>query len=57
VEFDKRFLIIGNVQATPTRRFFRSSGRQLWMGVTITAGTDEFRVPDHYPLNAASFAR
>ena len=26
---------------------------KLWMGVTIHSGDREFRVPDHYPLNAA----
>ena len=27
---------------------------ELWMGVTIHSGDREFRVPDHYPLNAAA---
>ena len=28
---------------------------KLWLGVTIHSGDREFRVPDHYPLNAAGW--
>jgi len=28
---------------------------KLWMGATIHSGDREFRVPDHYPLNAAGW--
>jgi hypothetical protein len=27
----------------------------LWLGPTITSGDREFRVPEHYPLNAAGW--
>lgn len=55
VEYGKKFLIIGNMQATTYKEVFpliKADG--LWMGVSIHSGDREFRVPDHYPLNAAS---
>lgn len=55
VEHRKKFLIIGNVQAiTYVEVFPLIKSDKLWMGVTIHSGDREFRVPDHYPLNAAS---
>lgn len=54
VEYEKRFLIIGNVQAITYKEVFPLiKADKLWMGVTIHSGDREFRVPDHYPLNAA----
>lgn len=54
VEHDKKFLIIGNVQALTYKEVFPLiKDNRLWMGVTIHSGDREFRVPDHYPLNAA----
>lgn len=54
VEHKKKFLIIGNVQATTYKEIFPLiKADRLWMGVTIHSGDREFRVPDHYPLNAA----
>jgi hypothetical protein len=56
VEQGKRFLIIGNVQAiTYIEIFPLIKADKLWMGVTIHSGDREFRVPDHYPLNAAGW--
>ncbi|MDO8673299.1 MAG: adenine-specific methyltransferase EcoRI family protein, partial [Dehalococcoidia bacterium] len=56
VENEKRFLIIGNVQAITYKEIFPLiKGDRLWMGVTIHSGDREFRVPDHYPLNAAGW--
>lgn len=54
IEHEKKFLIIGNVQAVTYKEIFPliKSGK-LWMGATIHSGDREFRVPDHYPLNAA----
>lgn len=55
VEHGKKFLIIGNMQATTYKEVFPLiKADKLWMGVTIHSGDREFRVPDHYPLNAAS---
>ena len=56
VEHGKRFLIIGNVQAITYKEIFPLiKADKLWMGVTIHSGDREFRVPDHYPLNAAGW--
>jgi len=56
VEHGKRFLIIGNVQALTYKEVFPLiKADKLWMGVTIHSGDREFRVPDHYPLNAAGW--
>ena len=53
-ESAKTFLIIGNVQAITYKEVFPLiMADKLWMGVTIHSGDREFRVPDHYPLNAA----
>ncbi len=54
MEHEKRFLIIGNVQAITYKEIFPLiKADKLWMGVTIHSGDREFRVPDHYPLNAS----
>lgn len=56
VEYDKRFLIIGNVQALTYKESFPLiKADKMWMGATIHSGDREFRVPDHYPLNAAGW--
>ena len=48
VEHDKKFLIIGNVQAiTYLETFPLIKDNKLWLGVTIHSGDREFRVPDH----------
>jgi hypothetical protein len=55
VEHGRTFLIIGNIQAITYKEVFPLiKADKLWMGVTIHSGDREFRVPDHYPLNAAS---
>ena len=55
VEYGRTFLIIGNIQAITYKEVFPLiKADKLWMGVTIHSGDREFRVPDHYPLNAAS---
>ncbi len=54
VDHGKKFLIIGNVQAITYKEVFPLlKADKLWMGVTIHSGDREFRVPDHYPLDAA----
>jgi hypothetical protein len=56
VEYDKKFLIIGNVQAITYKEVFPLiMADKLWMGATIHSGDREFRVPPHYPLNAAGW--
>ena len=56
VDHGKKFLIIGNMQALTYKEVFPLiKADKLWMGVTIHSGDREFRVPDHYPLNAAGY--
>ena len=54
VKHGKKFLIIGNQNAITYNDVFPLiRANKLWLGVTIHSGDREFRVPDHYPLNAA----
>jgi hypothetical protein len=56
VAHGKKFLIIGNMQAITYNEVFPLiKADKLWMGVTIHSGDREFRVPDHYPLEAAGW--
>jgi hypothetical protein len=56
VEHGKRFLIIGNQSVITLKEIFPLiKTDKMWMGVTIHSGDREFRVPDHYPLNAAGW--
>jgi hypothetical protein len=55
VEYGKKFLIIGNQNAITYNDVFPLiRANKMWMGVTIHSGDREFRVPDHYPLDASS---
>ena len=56
VEHDKKFLIIGNVNAITYKECFKLiKENKMWLGVSIHSGDREFRVPDHYPLEAAGY--
>ncbi|MBQ7448297.1 MAG: adenine-specific methyltransferase EcoRI family protein [Paludibacteraceae bacterium] len=53
VKYDKKFLIIGNVNSITYKDFFSLiKENKVWMGFSIHSGDREFRVPDDYPLNA-----
>ena len=55
MEHGKKFLIIGNMNATIYKEIFpliRSN--QIWLGPSITSGDRKFGVPDHYPLSGAT---
>lgn len=55
IEFDKQFLIIGNVNAVTYKEIFPLiKDNKIWMGYSIHSGDREFRVPDDYPLEASS---
>lgn len=55
VEHEKRFLIIGNMNAISyTAVFPLVRDSQVWLGPSISSGDREFGVPDHYPLTAAT---
>ncbi|MGN0847081.1 MAG: adenine-specific methyltransferase EcoRI family protein [Kiritimatiellia bacterium] len=54
VEHDKRFLIIGNVNAITYKEVFPLiRDNKVWMGASIHSGDREFGVPRDYPLYAA----
>ena len=52
--YDKKFLIIGNVNAITYKEVFPLiKQNKMWLGVSIHSGDRKFGVPDSYPLNAA----
>lgn len=54
IEYDKKFLIIGNVNALTYKEIFPLvRENKLWLGASIHSGDRKFGVPDSYPLNAA----
>lgn len=56
VEYYKSFIIIGNQNAITYKEIFPLiKENKLWLGQSIHSGDREFRVPDSYPLDAASY--
>ncbi|MHB1769499.1 MAG: adenine-specific methyltransferase EcoRI family protein [Minisyncoccota bacterium] len=56
VEHDKKFLIIGNINAVTYKEVFPLiKENKVWLGASIHSGDREFRVPDNYPLEAAGY--
>ena len=54
MEYRKKFLIIGNVNAITYKEVFPLiKENKIWLGPSITSGDRKFNVPDDYPLNAA----
>ena len=55
-EHDKQFIINGTVNACTYKEIFSLiKTNKIWLGESIHSGDREFRVPDHYPLEAAGF--
>ena len=53
-ETDKKFLIIGNMNAVTCKEVFPLfKDNKMWYGVSISSGDRRFNVPDSYPLNAS----
>lgn len=53
-ETDKKFLIIGNMNAVTYKEVFPLfKDNKMWYGVSITSGDRRFNVPDSYPLTAS----
>jgi len=53
-EYQKKFLIIGNVNALKYKEIFPLvQSNQMWLGASIHSGDREFGVPDDYPLEAS----
>lgn len=56
VEYDKKFIIIGNINAITYKEFFPLlKDDKVWIGQSIHSGDREFQVPQSYPLKAAGF--
>ncbi len=56
MEYEKKFLIIGNQNAITYKEIFPLiKENKVWLGKSIHSGDREFRVPDYYPLNAAGY--
>jgi hypothetical protein len=56
MEYKKKFIIIGNVNALSYKEIFPLiKQNKIWLGVSIHSGDREFGVPDNYPLNAAGY--
>ena len=54
LETDKKFLIIGNMNAVTYKEVFPLfKDNKMWYGVSISSGDRRFNVPDSYPLNAS----
>jgi len=54
-EYNKNFIIIGNLNAITYRETFKLiKENKMWLGQSIHSGDREFRVPEYYPLNATS---
>lgn len=55
IEYDKKFVIIGNLNALTYKETFKLiKENKIWFGHSIHSGDREFGVPKDYPLNAAS---
>lgn len=55
VEYRKKFVIIGNMNAVSYKEIFPLiKDNRIWLGPSIKSGDREFGVPEHYPLNAAT---
>lgn len=56
MDYNKKFLIIGNVNALTYKEIFPYiKENKIWLGQSIHSGDREFRVPDSYPLEASNF--
>ena len=55
IKYEKKFLIIGNVNAITYKEIFALlKANKIWLGHSIKSGDREFGVPDSYPLTANS---
>ncbi|MBR5711300.1 MAG: adenine-specific methyltransferase EcoRI family protein [Thermoguttaceae bacterium] len=56
IEYDKKFIIIGNMNASTYKEIFPLfRDNKIWYGPSISSGDREFGVPDYYPLKAAGY--
>lgn len=56
VEYEKKFIIIGSVNALSYKEIFALiKENKIWLGQSIHSGDREFRVPDDYPISASGY--
>lgn len=56
MEYKKKFIIIGNVNAITYKEFFPLiKDNKVWLGASIHSGDREFKIPTDYPLTASGF--
>lgn len=56
IEADKKFIIIGNMNAITYKETFPLiKDNKMWLGYSIHSGDREFQVPNEYPLAAAGW--
>ena len=56
IEYDRRFVIIGSLNAITYKEFFKLiKENKIWLGPSIHSGDREFGVPNDYPLKAATY--
>lgn len=55
IDYNKKFLIIGNINAVKYKKTFPLFlHNQVWLGASIHSGDREFKVPNDYPLKATN---
>lgn len=55
IEYDKKFLIIGNQNAITYKEIFPLiKDNKIWLGRSIHSGDREFRIPEHYEVRSKS---
>ncbi|MGB0883548.1 MAG: adenine-specific methyltransferase EcoRI family protein [Flavobacteriales bacterium] len=51
IDYDKKFLIIGNINAITYKEIFKLiKGNKAWLGINLGRGVSGFIVPEHYEL-------
>lgn len=56
IEADKKFVIIGNMNAITYKEVFPLiKDNKMWLGQSISSGDREFQVPQEYPVTAAGW--
>lgn len=51
IKYDKKFLIIGNINAITYKEIFKLiKGNKAWLGINLGRGISGFIVPEHYEL-------
>ncbi len=55
IEYDKKFVIIGNLNAVTYKEMFKLiKENKMWFGHSIHSGDREFGIPKDYPIKATS---